>query len=135
MEYNLKPGKVLVAKRDQDGQIVMKDGKPVTVEAESPFEGWVTIKLLPPEEKTALVQKMQFKINDKGEVEKKYDDTEQLQKMYEIARQHIVKVEITRKEDGFKFDSVEMLGYDEDGCKLLQQAAGAIMRGVKLGKQ
>ena len=55
-------------------------------------------------------------------------------KMVEIAEKQIKTVDLKIKDTGEEIKSIEDLGYSQEGTEALNQVAGQILRGVKLGK-
>lgn len=104
-------------------------------EVESPFEGYIELKILPFLERFKKAKDLSLSVTKEGEVElnKDADVEEQMKRLVELVKKHSTDVKIKRK-SGFEFKSIDELGYDEDGTTLILQAGQVILRGPKLGE-
>jgi hypothetical protein len=59
---------------------------------------------------------------------------DRLVNMIEIAKKHIINVDLKRKDDGIEFKSVNDLEYDTDGGDILVQVCSYLLEGARLGK-
>lgn len=127
-----------VDKKDEKGKLVFgKDERPITevklVDAPSPIAGTVTVRLLSAKERAALAREMRYKVDTSGELVEKVEE-EKVEAMLSAAEKAIVSVDLTRKEDNYKYSGLDELGVDEDGTKILIWVGQKVLNGVKLGK-
>lgn len=98
-----------------------------------PLQGKAEISIPSYQERLKYIKQCNFKSNKSGEVQISGDDMDALSKMIEIAEKHTKTVQMIREEDGTQFNSFQDLSYDSEGCEVINQIAGAIIGGVKLG--
>jgi len=120
------PEKITTVKMDKDenGEVIQKQE-----EKDNPFEGTVILKVPKYTERLQFMKTCNF--GSKVEDGVNYDS---MIEMIKIAKDHITKVELKRKEDGQEFTTVDDLEYDSEGSEILNELGTKILGGVKLGK-
>lgn len=112
--------------------VVNDETKEVTEsEVASQFEGEVKFVIPTYSQRLRYIKETNIGSSDEGLTE--IDGIDRLEKMVEIAKKHIKEVNLVRIEDGFKFDSLELLELDRDGGEVLAEVSQSILAGVKLG--
>lgn len=99
------------------------------------YEGEVKIKVLKYKERLKLLKDKGFRITAEGTVE--VGDGNQLDaaiQMAEIAEEYVSEVKLKRKDNNRLLKAFEDLEYDQDGVLLINELAGQVLAGVKLGK-
>ena len=132
--FEWKPKQLTVPVLDENGAVVMEDGKIKTESKSSPFDGVIKVKPLKHQDRLKLVKEYEGKIGPTGEIEKR-SGTETMSMMMEIAVKQIESVDLKRLDDGFHITSVDFLEYDEDGASVLSDIGADILKGVRLGKK
>ena len=113
--------------------------KPKTLEinggqVESAFEGEILLQAPKYVERIAYFKELALlsgKVLDAANTE---ENAERVSKMIDIARKHIVKVNLKRKDDGIVFSSIDDLEFDSDGGDILIQVCAYLLEGARLGK-
>ncbi len=98
------------------------------------WSGSVTLKLPNYRDRLRLVKDLNFKVNEKGEVEYGASMFEAQEKIIGVVETHVENVDLTRVEDGMEFKNIDDLGYDVDGTELINELAFSLINGVRLGK-
>lgn len=117
-EYSFElPNKVKVGEKDVD----------------MPFQGEVTIEILPNLERTKLSNEVQFMVKDGEIVDRPEQDMGP--ELLKLAIKHTKKIDLVLKEDpSLKFSDLKELEYSEEGDVLLGFLGLRILKGIKLGK-
>ena len=131
--FDWKPEEIDVPVVDVSGAYVLDENKKLqTKKAPALFSGYVRVAIPKHSERMNYLKSLSLSIKD-GELTKS-EAIDQAEMMIEFAKSKIVEVRLSRIEDGFVFDKVEMLEYDSDGPSILTQVASKLANGVKLGK-
>lgn len=97
------------------------------------FDGEIVIKILNAVERIDLGLECNFQVKN---VQIEFaESAKQAKKLIEIAMNQIVSVNVTRREDGVQFTSIDDLSYDDQGTSLLIEVGSACLNGVRLGKK
>ncbi len=112
---------------------VKKDAK--TGEEKAPvFKGSIKIKILPYLGRVELLKSLMLKNDESGNVSID-SNVSSIEKMYQIAKEHTVELNLVRISDECELKSFEDLEYDVDGGAMIQEIASLVIGGVKLGKR
>lgn len=131
--FDWKPKAKKDVKLDEQGLPVRdENGKLVLVEKEPVMTGVVKIKIPKHAERIKYVKSLNTKIVD-GELHNE-DGLGGAEKMLDFAKQQIESVDLVRKEDGYIFNSIDLLDHDADGAEILTDIAKLLIEGVRLGK-
>lgn len=104
-------------------------------EYDNPFEGSITLKLLPAVQRIKEAKLIALEKTNEGEVElNDKDDSDKLSKIIALVRKQTVAIELKRKSNQYKIDTFEKAEYDEDATNLIYQAGKILLRGVQLGE-
>ena len=101
------------------------------------FKGEVRVSLPNYPTRMKYLRDMNFSFDKKGEVEKDMDMVGVLEKFYDLAEEHVSKVDLIF-DDGIskeKMNSVEDLSCYEEGAEIIQKIGNVIVNGVQLGKR
>lgn len=98
------------------------------------FDGTVTVAVPCYYERLELIKKVNFKSNEKGEVENNNHYLDSLIKLAKLTKEFIKSVDLIRVEDGFRYSSVDDLDFDKEGNSLIEEIGHMILNGISLGK-
>lgn len=98
------------------------------------FEGYVMIRMPKFKERLALIKGLGISTDEKGEVGMNDDSLEKAAQLVGIAHEHVESVQLKHVESGIEFSSMDDLDMYEEGTQLIQEIAGMVINGVKLGK-
>lgn len=104
------------------------------------FDGSVTLRIPSYEEKSALLDLLDFDSMefDEDSKKKKKVSGAAVKGMLKIgakSKDFVVSVNLTRKEDGFKFTEWEHLNHDSDGHTIISEIASKLLSKMQLGKK
>lgn len=125
-------------KVDEKGKPVLgADKLPVMetkmVDVDCPIKGSVKIKLLSARERALLSKEIRYRVNKDGDLVKKSDE-EITESFLKAAEDCIESIDLVRKDDEYKYASLEEVMLDEDGTKIMSWVATKVVQGVRLGK-
>jgi hypothetical protein len=100
----------------------------------TPFKGSVKIKVPKYTDRLRLMKECNFKVRADGQIDPNTDMIDQAIKMVEVAKKHVLEVDLVRDEDKERFTDFESLEYDSDGSEVINEIANFVMSGGRLGK-
>jgi hypothetical protein len=104
------------------------------IEAKNAIHGVIIVRKPTISERYAYVEECGFTVSEKGEMEAPKGNLALLGRIAEKARAHIVKVDLTRAEDGSKITSAEELYVDPDCDGILIELGSLVMNGFRPSK-
>ena len=99
------------------------------------FSGVVTITAPKYMQRMQYLKDCSFEVGPDGNITINSGNIDSIMKMWEIAKKHIVKIDITKTEVELKYSTPDELEYDGDCDELINEICNLIMTGVKMGKR
>jgi len=103
-------------------------------EIQSPFEGYLKVKVPFQREKMALLEKLSLKIDENGEVEKVKNVAETNEKLSKLLQEHVSEIKLKIIDTGEAVETLDDLSIYEEGNFVLKRVQEMIFRGIQLGK-
>ena len=117
-----------------EGEIVTEqDGSVKMVSTESPYEGKLVVKAPSQMERLQYSKEVTLSVSQDGVLSHKTDQLEMTMKMFEIAKKHILEVDLKRRDNGFEIKDLEAFEHDADSSMVMTQIASRVLKGVRLG--
>lgn len=133
--FDIVPDKIKVPVLSPSGEIENnKDGSIKMIEKESSYTGKVVVRA--PKHQERLRYSKEIHVTKEQGNKFDIDPSDGLEKtirMIDIAKKHIVEVELKRKDNGFEIKDVETLEVDGDSAFIFSQVAIEVIKGVTLG--
>lgn len=111
---------------NEDGTIKM--GKLPT-----PYQGKIVVRAPTQVERLQYSKDLSLSRSNDGEINEQDSRFDQSIKMVEIAKKHVVSVDLTKENGSVKVSSVEELEIDSDATVIFSSIATQVIKGVKLG--
>lgn len=114
----------------------MKEFKYVP-KADSGFKGSVVVSVPKYKKRMSLLRECNFKMSKGGELETGLEQFDSLDKLISITEDHVVSVSLTydNVDETSLIESIEDLGYYQEGVELINELGNLILSGFSLGKK
>lgn len=107
------------------------------VNADSEFSGEVKIKIPSYKERLKIIKEMNFSFNSDGSLNTSNSSSQIdiASNFVDIVEKHVEEVKVKLNESDEEFNSIDDLGYCEEGTVLINELANLVISGIRLGKK
>lgn len=119
--------------KDKQPLVNPETGEPVMIEPT--FTGEIILRRPNHNERQDFVDTLNLKINEEGDVDvSAMEPLKMVRSMVNISEKFYAKVDLTRIDDGERFESFEDLSFDAECDPILMDVATALMNGNRVSK-
>jgi len=107
---------------------------PKQVGGEKYFEGVIKIKLPSYKERLELIKSLKLGVDSSGDVNSHSERFDSAIELLTIVESHVISVDLVQLSDESVINSLDDLGYSQEGSQVINDLGNMLVGGVKLGK-